>query len=78
MMGYNQLYEFFDIKYVYLSAIVLFEAGSLICGLAPNSYTFIIGRAVAGAGSAGINAGFITCVSASLISEEVPCTNGSI
>jgi MFS family permease len=62
MMGYNQLYELFDIKYVYLSAIAFFEAGSLICGLAPNSYTFIIGRAVAGVGSAGINAGFMTYV----------------
>ena len=36
---------------------MIFEAGSALCGAAPNSTTFIIGRAIAGLGSAGIFSG---------------------
>ena len=35
----------------------MFEAGSALCGAAPDSVTFIIGRAIAGLGSAGIFSG---------------------
>lgn len=39
--------------------VLLFELGSIICAAAPNSPTFIIGRAIAGAGSAGTFTGAI-------------------
>lgn len=42
---------------VFLVSIIIFEAGSAICGAAPNSPVFIVGRAIAGIGSAGIFAG---------------------
>lgn len=38
-------------------SIVIFEAGSALCGAAPNSTAFIIGRAIAGLGSAGVFSG---------------------
>lgn len=47
----------FRVKWAYLIALFLFELGSLICGIAPNSTTLIVGRAVAGLGSAGIFTG---------------------
>lgn len=59
MMVCGRAYDLFAIKWVYLCNVVLFELGSLICGLAPNSPALIIGRAIAGIGSAGINAGFM-------------------
>lgn len=37
--------------------VALFEIGSVICGAAPNSIAFIIGRAIAGLGGAGIFSG---------------------
>lgn len=37
--------------------MVIFEAGSALCGAAPSSVAFIIGRAIAGIGSAGIFSG---------------------
>ena len=40
-------------KYVYLASIVLFELGSLLCGVAPSMNFLIFGRAVAGCGAAG-------------------------
>ncbi|RYP04648.1 hypothetical protein DL765_010119 [Monosporascus sp. GIB2] len=42
-----------------MSAIGLFEIGSLICTTAPNSVALIIGRAIAGVGAAGIFSGGI-------------------
>ncbi len=44
----------FSIKYVYLTAIFIFEVGSAVCGAAPTSEALIVGRAVSGVGSAGI------------------------
>ncbi|KAF3482139.1 azole resistance protein 1 [Arthroderma uncinatum] len=56
---FGKLFSFYPIKYVFLASIFIFEVGSLICGTAPTSSVFILGRAIAGLGSAGINAGFI-------------------
>ncbi|KAF2724191.1 MFS general substrate transporter [Polychaeton citri CBS 116435] len=54
---FGKLYTVFDLKYIYLSAIVLFEIGSAVCASAPKSAAFILGRAIAGVGSAGIFSG---------------------
>ncbi|KAI8165881.1 Rubrofusarin-specific efflux pump aurT [Colletotrichum sp. SAR 10_65] len=54
---WGRIFTFYSTKAVYLIAIFLFELGSLLCGVAPNSVAFIIGRAIAGAGSAGIYSG---------------------
>ena len=57
---------------MFLIAIIIFELGSLICGVAPNSIALIIGRAVAGLGSAGIFQGALTIISYSVALEERP------
>ena len=49
----GRVYTFYDPKWVYLGSLVVFEIGSAICGGAPNSTAFIIGRAIAGLGNAG-------------------------
>lgn len=56
---YGKLFSFYSIKTVFLASVAIFEIGSLICAAAPDSSAFIAGRACAGLGSAGINAGFI-------------------
>ncbi|KZT20495.1 putative MFS multidrug transporter [Neolentinus lepideus HHB14362 ss-1] len=55
----GRVYTFYPIKWVFLATIFLFEIGSAICGAAPNSTALIIGRAIAGLGSAGIFSGAI-------------------
>lgn len=57
---YGKLYAEFNIKWVYLAALAIFELGSIICAVAPNSIALIIGRAVSGLGSAGVFTGAIT------------------
>lgn len=47
---FGRIYQLYSTKWVYLISIVIFEVGSAICGAAPNSTAFIIGRAVAGLG----------------------------
>lgn len=56
---FGKLYTFFAVKGVWLTSIFIFEVGSAICGAAPNSTAFIIGRAIQGIGGAGIFSGAI-------------------
>ncbi len=55
----GKLYTFYPVKAVLLTSILLFEVSSVICGAAPNSIAFIVGRAIAGVGAAGILAGAV-------------------
>ena len=54
---YSQWSQIFPSKVVIMFAIVIFELGSLICGVAPSMDVLILGRAVAGVGAAGIFSG---------------------
>ena len=54
---WGRIYTFYSPKNVFLVSIAVFEIGSLLCGVAPNSKAFIIGRAIAGIGAAGIFCG---------------------
>jgi MFS family permease len=53
----GKTYEQLPNKLVYLSFMVVFELGVLICALATTSYMFIAGRVVNGIGSAGLVSG---------------------
>lgn len=52
-------------QYCFLTALALFELGSLICAVSKTSDTLIVGRAVAGMGAAGLIGGFLTILAAS-------------
>jgi MFS family permease len=60
--SFGKVYTYFDVKYTYLSALVLFEVGSVICAAATSSPMFIVGRAVAGAGAAALYSGGMTII----------------
>ncbi|KAM6518101.1 hypothetical protein FSOLCH5_006868 [Fusarium solani] len=53
LLVFGKMYTFLDVKATFMAAAVLFEVGSAICGAAPNSIAFIIGRAIAGLGAGG-------------------------
>ncbi|KAF1838625.1 MFS general substrate transporter [Decorospora gaudefroyi] len=75
---YGKLYTFYSIKWVFLVALFIFELGSLICGVAPNSTALIIGRAVAGVGGAGLFAGAILIISVTVPLQKRPKYMGLI
>ncbi len=59
MLLLGRVYTFYSPKWVFLTCIAIFELGSAVCGAAPTSTAFILGRAVAGVGAAGIMNGGI-------------------
>ncbi|KAF7128713.1 hypothetical protein CNMCM5793_003564 [Aspergillus hiratsukae] len=50
----GRLYAFYNIKWVYCISLAVFEIGSIVSAVAPNSMALIIGRAVSGLGAAGL------------------------
>ncbi|KAE8318290.1 efflux pump antibiotic resistance protein [Aspergillus transmontanensis] len=54
---FGKAYQLFSIKRVFLFANAISIAGSLLCGAATTSTMLIVGRAVAGLGSAGLLSG---------------------
>ena len=75
---YGKFYTFYSIKWVYIIALFIFEVGSLICGVAPNSTALIIGRAVAGVGAAGIFSGAILIITSTVPLRQRPAYMGLI
>lgn len=75
---FGKLYTFFSIKWVFLSAVAVFELGSLVCGAARGSAALIAGRAVAGVGGAGIFSGAFTVLAYSVPLEKRPVYTGAI
>ncbi|EGD89305.1 hypothetical protein H112_02925 [Trichophyton rubrum D6] len=59
---FGKLYKLFSVRIIFLCSIGLFEAACAICGAAPNSLSFIVGRAICGIGAAGVLAGTIMCI----------------
>jgi MFS family permease len=57
---WGKVYKYFPLKNSFLVSIFIFELGSLICGVAQNSTTLIVGRAIAGLGGSGIAPGVYT------------------
>ena len=55
----GRVYTFYNPKKVFLASVTFFEIGSALSAAAPNSVSFIIGRAIAGCGSCGVFAGAI-------------------
>nr|OQO27038.1 hypothetical protein B0A51_04038 [Rachicladosporium sp. CCFEE 5018] len=62
----GKLYVSFSNKWTYLAFFALFELGSLICAAATSSNMFIVGRAIAGMGTAGLQNGAFTIIAASV------------
>ena len=77
-MLFGKLYTHLNIKSVFLLAIILFEIGSLICGVAPTSTTLIVGRAVAGLGAAGSFSGSLIIIAHSVSQEKRPMYSGIV
>lgn len=69
---FGKIYTFFPVKWVFLTAITIFEIGSAVCGAAPNSTALIVGRAIAGIGSAGIFSGALIIIAYSIPLEKRP------
>ncbi|KAK1781260.1 major facilitator superfamily domain-containing protein [Copromyces sp. CBS 386.78] len=69
---FGRIFMLYSVKWSYLTAMILFELGSLLCGLAPDSTTLIVGRAIAGFGSAGVLIGSFIIVNMAVPKQKRP------
>ncbi|KAF2247564.1 putative MFS aflatoxin efflux pump [Trematosphaeria pertusa] len=72
----GKLYTLYAVKGVFLANVLLFELGSVVCGAASNSTAFIVGRALAGVGAAGIFSGSIVTIVYAVPLEKRPQIQG--
>lgn len=76
--SWGKAYKYFSIKYTFLMCVFLFELGSLVCGVAPNSAALIVGRAISGLGGAGIVTGGTTIIAFCVEPKKRPIYMGII
>ncbi|KAM3538623.1 hypothetical protein ARSEF1564_008453 [Beauveria bassiana] len=73
---WGKVYKYFPLKTSFLTALFIFELGSVICGAAPNVEALITGRAIAGVGAAGLGAGAYTIIAFSAPPKQRPAFTG--
>jgi MFS transporter, DHA2 family, glioxin efflux transporter len=59
---WGKAYKYFALKTTFIISIFVFMLGSLICGVAPNASTLIVGRAFNGLGASGLGTGAYTII----------------
>lgn len=70
ILPYGFLYTTFNMKWLYIAGIVLFQARSALCGASPTMNALIVGRVFAGAGGTGIYLGGLNHFSAMTTRQE--------
>jgi EmrB/QacA subfamily drug resistance transporter len=77
MLTFGQILTIAPSKWVYFLCIILFEIGSLICGVAPSMNVLIFGRAFQGVGASGIFISILTILAQITKLEQRPLLFGS-
>ena len=70
--SFGKVYTYFNVKWTYISALCIFELGSVLCGAATSSVMLIVGRAVAGAGAAALFSGGMNIIAYSVPLRKRP------
>ncbi|KAF2764151.1 putative major facilitator superfamily transporter [Teratosphaeria nubilosa] len=76
VLSWGQLYCHFNAKWIFITCIVIFEAGSALCGAAPSEDALIAGRAICGVGGSGMYVGVLTLLSMTTTEQERPSYMG--
>lgn len=75
---YGSAYKFFRTDHVYRVSVIVFELGSILCAAAKSSNMFIVGRAIAGLGAAGLLQGALSIISQVVPLEKRPLYMGVV
>ncbi|KFZ18222.1 hypothetical protein V501_01335 [Pseudogymnoascus sp. VKM F-4519 (FW-2642)] len=75
---WGKVFGHFNSKWTYIVCVILFEAGSAVCGAAPTIDALIIGRAICGIGGVGMYVGVMTLLAATTTMHERPMYIGGI
>ncbi|CZT50268.1 related to transporter (major facilitator superfamily) [Rhynchosporium secalis] len=74
----GKFFQYFSLKWTYLAFLAIFEIGSLVCATAVNSVMLIVGRAIAGAGAAGLFSGALVILAHSVPVRQRPIYTGCV
>ncbi|KAJ5997574.1 hypothetical protein N7522_009234 [Penicillium canescens] len=75
---FGKLYTYYSLKWTFMTALALFELGSLVCGLTTSSTGLIIGRALAGVGAGGLFSGAMLVIATLVPLRRRPIFSGFI
>lgn len=74
----GKLYGTFEIKWLLVTCVVFFEAGSALCGAAPTMEALILGRVIAGMGGAGNYLGALNYIGVFCDEKKRPIYNAVV
>ncbi|KAL8857756.1 MAG: hypothetical protein Q9178_005656 [Gyalolechia marmorata] len=77
ILPWCKAYGVFNIKWLYIFHVSLFEVGSALCGAANTMTALIVGRTIAGVGGSGMYVGCLTYLSVTTTMQERPIYMGS-
>ncbi|GJC92754.1 MFS transporter [Colletotrichum higginsianum] len=77
-LPYGKAYAQFNVKWIYIGSLVIFEAGSILCAAAPNSGALVAGRVVSGAGAAALYSGAINMLAIAAGPQRAPRFSASM
>lgn len=69
---WGKVYDQFSSKWTYILCMVIFEAGSALCGAASTMDAFIVGRAICGFSGSGMYVGLMAMIAATTTIQERP------
>ncbi|KAI0378162.1 putative MFS multidrug transporter [Hypomontagnella monticulosa] len=72
----GKVYTRIRAKWVFIVFFFIFEVGSLLCAVSQSSPMFIVGRAVAGIGSSGLQNGALTMIAGAVPLQKRPIYMG--
>jgi MFS family permease len=72
ILSIGKAFGIFDVKYLFVGSLIMFEAGSALCGGSPSMNALIVGRVWAGAGGAGMYLGVLNILSLNTTIQERP------
>ncbi|TQN69624.1 Efflux pump roqT, partial [Colletotrichum shisoi] len=77
-LPYGKAYAQFNVKWIYIGSLVIFEAGSVLCAAAPSSGALVAGRVVSGAGAAALYSGAINMLAMAAGPQRAPALFGIV
>ncbi|KAJ7254980.1 transporter [Mycena haematopus] len=72
VLFFGQILRIYSAKWVLVSSIIIFEAGSLLCGVSQNVDELIAGRTVSGLGAAGMFVSMLQVIGQATRLEDRP------
>lgn len=76
--SFGKIYTYFNVKWTYISALVIFEVGSVVCAASKNSTMLIVGRAIAGVGASALFSGGMTILGYAVPLRKKPLLLGLV